>query len=495
MTDIRHIAAASRDYTKFDAVVVGSGPSGAIVARTLAEQGWRVAVLEYGGLVSPGALYRPHQETYSKALTSPFGPADGNPWTACCVGGGMQFYCAITLRYRQADLSVSRYLATDLAIDWPITLEELAPHYAEIEQLLGISGANGCPPYPVGTRTQMLRKAMQELGIQAKHVPLAIRSPGSADGCIGCSACNELVCPTGAKASVLARNILDDAALPGTITVLHGCFVHRIETSTNGQAHALECHVPLTSERIRIPVARVIVCANAIQSAALMLRSKSKHAPQGVGNESGLVGRGLSFKISGYSVGYMDPANVDFDLWTAHRGPHATVFTDDFYEHRDVPCGLGGLIYDANFVMPHKNAGLLRLHYIAGEEPWSHNRVVLDESIDRHGVPYIRFEYKNSDNDHARINFLADRADDILRQLGARQIQREPRMHAKGSSHLHGTVRAGSDPGTSVVDRDGKLHHYTNIHVMDGSVMNFAGNSNPTHTIMANARRMALSLT
>ena len=68
-------------------------------------------------------------------------------------------------------------------------------------------------------------------------------------------------------------------------------------------------------------------------------------------------------------------------------------------------------------------------------------------------------------------------------------------MHAKGSSHLHGTLRAGTNPATSVVDRGGKVHGFANIHVMDGSVMNFAGNSNPTHTIMANARRMALSLT
>jgi len=495
VTDIRHIAAASCDYTRFDAVVVGSGPSGSIAARTLAEKGWRVAVLEYGGVVSPGALYRPHQEAYSKALTSPLGPPDGNPWTACCVGGGMQFYCAITLRYRQADLSASRYLSTDLAIDWPITLEELEPHYEDIERLLGIGGAHGWPHYPISQRGQLLCDAMQELGMQPKRLPLAIRPPETEHGCNRCSACNELVCPTGAKASVLARQVLDDAHLPGTISVLHGCFVHRIETTHGGNAHALECFVPLTAERMRIPVERVIVCANAIQSAALMLRSASKHAPQGIGNEHGLVGRGLSFKISGYSVGQMKQSGADAEAWTAHWGPHATVFTDAFYEHADVPCGLGGLIYDANFVMPHKNAGTLRLHYIAGEEPWSHNRVVLDESVDRHGVPYIRFEYKNSANDRARIDFLADRADDVLRRLGARHIQREPRMHAKGSSHLHGTLRAGTNPATSVVDRGGKVHGFANIHVMDGSVMNFAGNSNPTHTIMANARRMALSLT
>ncbi|WP_375792196.1 GMC oxidoreductase [Paraburkholderia youngii] len=494
VTEIRHIAATSCDYTKFDAVIVGSGPSGSIVARTLAEKGYRVAVLEYGGLVSPGALYGPHQAAYSKALTSSGRPADGNPWTACCVGGGMQFYNAITLRYRQADLSASQYLTTDLEIDWPVALRDLEPHYSEIEHLLEITGANGFPTYPVSPRGVMLSTAMHELGIKPRHIPLAIRPPGTCMGCTLCSACDELVCPTDAKASVLARSILDDSALPGSISVLYGCFVNRIELRNDGQAEALECYVPLSSERIRISVERVIVCANAIQTAALMLRSKSEHAPKGIGNESGLVGRGLSFKISGYSVGYMERPDHGSSVLASHWGPHATVYTDEFYEHCDVPHKFGGLIYEANLPTPEENVGLLRLHYMAGEEPWSHNRVVLDRAIDRYGVPYIRFEYKSSANDRARIGFLADRADDILRHIGALRIKREPLAHSKGSSHLHGTMRAGQDLTTSVVDRLGSVHGFSNIHVMDGSVMNFAGNSNPTHTIMANARRMALSL-
>ncbi len=493
MTDIRHIAAASRDYTAFDAVIVGSGPSGSIVARTLAERGCHVAVLEYGGLVSPGAFHGPHQLAYSRALTSS-GSADGNPWTACCVGGGMQFYDGITFRYRQADLSASQYLTTDMEVDWPITIQDLEPHYSEIEHLLEISGTSGFPSYPASLRGVKLSNAMQELGIKPKNIPLAIRPPGTSNGCNQCSSCDELMCPTDAKASVLTRNVLDDSALSGKISVLYGCFVNRIDTRSDGRADALECYLPLSSELIRIPVERVIVCASAIQSAALMLRSKSGHAPKGIGNGSDLVGRGLSFKISGYSTGYMESDDCGSGVLVPHWGPHATVYTDEFYEHSDVPCGFGGLIYEANFLSPNENAGRVRLHYIAGEEPWSHNRVVLTEAVDRHGIPYIRFHYTNSDNDHARLGFLADRAEDILRRLGTSRIEREPLSHAKGSSHLHGTMPAGPDPRKSVVDNCGRIHGSANIYVMDGSVMNFPGNSNPTHTIMANARRMALSL-
>lgn len=492
MVDIRHIAAARTQYSSFDAVIVGSGPSGSIVARTLAERGWRVAILEYGGLVSPGTMLRPYQAAYSKALTSD-DCADGNPWTACCVGGGMQFYDAIMLRYRPSDLAASQYLTTDMQVDWPITIQDLEPHYREIERLLGICGTDGFSPYPASPRGLMLSQAMQDLGIRSKSVPLAIRPPGTSRGCVECSACDELTCPTDARASVLARDILDDTGLPGSISVLYGCFANRIEVLGDGRANAIECYVPLSSELIRIPVARVIVCANAIQTTALLLRSRSRHSPEGIGNDAGLAGRGLSFKVSGYSVGFMRESTAPC-AFAPHRGPHATVYTDAFYEHDAAPCGFGGIIYESNYSPPNKNVGLIRLHYIAGDEPWSYNRVLLDDTVDADGIPYIRFSYENSENDCARIKFLAERAEDILRRSGAARIERELFLNRKGRAHLHGTLRAGHDARTSVVDSNGKVHGFTNIHVMDGSVMNFPGNSNPTHTIMANARRMAQSL-
>ncbi len=159
-----------------------------------------------------------------------------------------------------------------------------------------------------------------------------------------------------------------------------------------------------------------------------------------------------------------------------------------------MPTRFGGLIYEVASPVPEENIGHLRIHYLAGDEPWSHNRITLEDKEDEFGVPILRFQYRNTANDEARLAYLTARADEILREAGAVTIRHDRPMHRKGASHLHGTARAGVDSARSVVDPLGKVHGYDNVYVMDASVMNFAGNWNPTHTIMANARRMALAL-
>lgn len=492
MPTIAHIASYKGNWD-FDLVIVGSGPSGAMVARTMAENGKRILVLEYGPIVSPGTNHQVHQRPFSKAY-SQNGKLDADPWTACCIGGGMQFYDAITFRYKEVDLAPSKFLSSDMLMDWPISLSELQPHYDKIEKLLKVTGTNCYPQYPISSRAKILSQAMTKLGISSKSTPLAITPPEAHGGCIECSACDERSCPIEAKASVLSRGLLEDEDLHGSITILYGCLVKSINEGKAGSVDSINCFVPFSGEMKKIPVNQLIVCANAIQSAAIFLRSKTNFSPMGIGNNRDLVGRGLMFKISGYSTGYWNEYKSKPALTTPFRGVHSTLYSDEYYTHDEVPSGMGGLIYEANFSDSVDNIGNIRLHYIAGEEPWSKNRIVLDSSADKHGIPYIKFIYENTLMDYARINFLARKSEDILQAAGADYIEREPFGHAKGSSHLHGTMRAGKADCNSVVDVCGKVHGYDNVYVMDGSVMNFAGNSNPTHTIMANARRMAMTL-
>lgn len=490
MAKIQHVVTFKGRFEQFDTVIIGSGPSGSTVANTLAEQGDNVLILELGSVASPGAILTEHQSIFSRSLSGD-GTRDGNPWTACCVGGGMQFYSAITFRYREPDMRASRYLQSDLQMDWPIEINDLEEHYGYIENLLNMSNDRA---YPTSARGRNIANAMSSLGYQPQKIPLAISPPGRKAGCGYCSACDSRSCPQGAKASVMNLSLLDGTYLKGNITVLYGCVVKRILLSNEGHAHALECYIPFCAEHLIIPVHKLICCGNAIQSGSLLLRSKSSLARRGIGNEHDLVGRGLSFKVSGYTVGSNPEWKNDAELGKKHPGAPATIYTDNFFQSSAAPTGLGGLLYEAASPLPENNIGCLRLHYLAGEEPWSYNRIILDDNVDGFGMPLIRFNYRNTHTDIARLDFLAARAEEILREAGASYIQREVPVYQKGSSHLHGTARAGRNPMNSVVDPYGKVHGYDNIYVMDASVMNFAGNWNPTHTIMANARRMAKAI-
>lgn len=238
----------------------------------------------------------------------------------------------------------------------------------------------------------------------------------------------------------------------------------------------------------------VILAANAVQSAALLLRSRNRWHSRGIGNDADLVGRGFSFKVSAYVTGTSAAWRSDPLIGAPYRGPHSTVALLDHYVDPDCPTGLGGVIYDAHYAEPERNAGRLRLHVLAGEHPLRANRVAEAPERNAHGLNRLEFQYRSTAADLDRLDYLTHRATDILREAGAEQVSVEPSHFRLGSSHLHGTTRAGSDADTAVVDADGRVHGIANLHVVDGGYMPYAGGLNPTHTIMANARRIALSL-
>src|SRR5205823_4057134 len=61
---------------------------------------------------------------------------------------------------------------------------------------------------------------------------------------------------------------------------------------------------------------------------------------------------------------------------------------------------------------------------------------------------------------------------------------------AAGVAHQNGTVRFGTDPKTSALDRSCKAHELDNLYVVDGSFFPSSGAVNPALTIMANALRV-----
>ncbi|MFE9423832.1 FAD-dependent oxidoreductase [Kitasatospora sp. NPDC006697] len=492
-----------------DVCVIGSGASGAVAAHELARSGKRVLVLEEGNRLSPGESLETVDRTSGNSFVlTPLNRLvpEGRPWSARALGGGMSIYAGISFRYRAVDFDPRNHVAADsLDPAWPIRYEDLRPYYDEVERLFGVarragadpmepeSGPAPMPAHRPSTPGRLLADAGRALGMRPFPTPLAVNSVPyqGRPGCHRCGPCNEHVCPTGARADAGAL-LRDRPDVPADhLVVATGSRAIRIHLDSGSRAGSVEW-LDLASRTRRLTRATCFVlAANAVQSSALLLRSSQRLAPRGIGNGSDMVGRGLSFKFSGYVSGSVPFRGGGPPPVTA--GPHSTVSFSDHYLDVEAPTGLGGMLYEASPEVRGVRDGRieLRLHFLGADQPMYENVVGLSPRTDAYGTPRIVMEYTTHRLDEMRRAYLARRAANVLHEAGARDLVHEESNFRLGSRHLHGGCRAGTDPDESVVDPWGRVHDMDNVYVADGGFFPYAGGVNPTLTIQANALRIA----
>lgn len=162
-----------------DAVVVGSGFGGSVVAHRLSEQGTRVVVMERGRAYPPGGFARTPSE-FGRSLWDPSEGLYGlfNAWTlrgleslvSSGLGGGSLIYANVLLRkdehwfVRESPLPGGGYES------WPLTREDLEPHYQRVEDMIGTATY----PYTDTPKTEALEGAARALGLSVDRPPLAV---------------------------------------------------------------------------------------------------------------------------------------------------------------------------------------------------------------------------------------------------------------------------------------------------------------------------------
>lgn len=492
---------------RYDACVVGSGASGAIVAARLARAGWDVVLIEQGRHTAPGTSLRdliPGFETARARTPDGEWVEHGYPWTACTVGGGTRFYAGISLRMRPVDFDAGDHVVPEaLPPAWPFQYEQLRADYQEVERWVGVSASPGdpslpdtgrgaLPPQPPSPAGRLLSEAARRRGLHPFPVPLAINSVPFAGepACRDLTACTDHVCPIGAKGDVF-RRILAPALAGGNLTLRSGWKAVRLRESAPGQVAAVDCLRPSSHDHATIRAARFVVAANAVQTAALLLRSRGRHSPRGFGNHRDLVGRGLCFKVGQNVRGTLPYPNGE----RRSTGRYSTVAITDYYLLDECPTGLGGLLLETNDPDQPDRSRTLRLECLLADQPLWTNQVRLDWSArDRLGLPRVVMDYRPHPVDLRRLDLLRRRAAGLLRAAGAGQIRAEPLDFTLGSAHLHGTCRMGSDPRSAVCGPDGRVLTADNVYVADGSLMPYPGAVNPTLTIQAMANRVARAI-
>ena len=131
------------------------------------------------------------------------------------------------------------------------------------------------------------------------------------------------------------------------------------------------------------------------------------------------------------------------------------------------------------------------LSAICEDLPELHNTVTLDpDLVDSDGIPAPKINYTLSDNTRKMLQHGVERASEVLRAAGARDIIAQAPLPNAGW-HLLGTARMGTDPDRSVVNEWGRSHDVKNLFIVDGSVFVTAAAVNPTPTIQALALYIA----
>lgn len=525
-----------------NAVVVGAGAGGGIVAKELATAGLSVVLLERGKWYTSfdsrkddlrnqrttvlGNAFGPDDERNPRVFVDEQGrehimkPSDGGyNNNAACVGGGTVSYGAMAWRYMEKDFRLrSTYgaVAGSTLDDWPISYEVLEPYYEKAEWEIGVSGdvSNNVfgaprkrplpmPPLSPNREYEILKPAAQRLGLHPFDIPM-LRNSVPYNGraaCMRCRWCVGFACEVDAKNGT-QNTVIPKALATGNCELRRECIVKEILTNPQGRVTGVAYFD--ADNRLREQSADlVVVSGGANESARLLLNSKSRLFPKGLGNRYDWVGRNLQGHAYAGAFGLFDLDTYD-DL-----GPGASIAICD-YNHGNQGLIGGGMLANEFIRLPYQLAerrgpGVPRWgaahkefmrrafrHSIAvmgpvQEMPVFDARVEVDPVVkDYWGIPVARLSGSRHSNDIVVGKFLALKAEEWLKEAGAVETWTfPPGGGLSGGQHQAGTCRMGNDPQTSVVDKTCRVHDVDNLFVVDAGVHVTNGGFNPVLTIMA----------
>jgi choline dehydrogenase-like flavoprotein len=533
-----------------NAVIVGAGAGGGVAAKELSTAGLSVVLLERGEWYSAadcrkddlfnqrtqvlGARFGPDEERNPRVLVegtreTVVTPSDGGySNNAACVGGGTFSYGAMAWRYHEKDFRMrSTYgsLEGSTLDDWPISYADLEPYYEKAEWELGVSGDVSGDPFkaprrkplpmpPLGPNReyQILHPAAKRLGLHPFDIPMLRNTvPYNGRGsCMRCRWCVGFACEVNARTGT-HNTVIPIALATGNCELRTGCMTKQILLDDRGRATGVAYFD--SREQLQIQTADlVIVCGGAIESARLLLNTRHKLFPDGLGNRSGWVGRNLQSHSYAGATGLFDYDTYD-DL-----GPGASIAISD-YNHNNPGLKGGAMLANEFIRLPYQfmnqvppwipewgpehkefvRTAFNRTIVVMGpvqEMPLADARVQLDPKVRDHwGIPVARLSGTRHPHTIEIGRFIAGKAEDWLKEAGAAQTwKRAPGKSLSGGQHQAGTCRMGDDPGTSVVNRNCQLHDVENVYVIDASVHVTNGGFNPALTILANAYRTSAIL-
>lgn len=464
---------------------------------------------------------------YSKTLLvderqNPISGTDYAWVRARVVGGKTTIWGRLALRLSDYDFKAAS--RDGFGMDWPISYSDISPYYDRVDRYLGISGhPENLPQMPDGQYQRPLKLTASELHMRntlkgMNRILTPYRAGVTTDGlkhnkyrsrCYGRGACDRHTggcdihaafdSPTG-----LIRPAMDT----GNLTLRPNSTVYEVTVDkTTGKADGVNFLDSDTKKSYKAKAKVVVLAASTLESARLMLLSKSEQYPNGIGNSSGHVGHNFCEHLMGPSVSGFSkdlvgkPRTLDDGRPGGFYIPRFRNIEEqrrDFIRGYGFEGGSGTTMVPASAWAPgfgeeykkyvRDYAGAMFSMGGFGEVlPRYENYVEIDPNLkDAWGVPVLKFNYKFGDNEKKMALDMYNTGREMFEAAGFEITSATKDLECEGwSIHELGTSRMGNDPKTSVLNQYQQSHDVKNLFVVDGSSHVCASAQNPTWTIMA----------
>ena len=552
------IKESSKEY---DVIIVGSGAGGGMATKILSEAGLDIAVVEAGPHFDPAD---PEQRTQLKwpwesprrgaGTVRPFGDFDsayggwdieGEPYTtkgetkfnwfrSRMLGGRTNHWGRISLRFGPDDFK--KKSIDGKGDNWPIGYEDVKPYYDKVDKLIGVYGSKeNIPNEPDGFFLPAPKPRLHEMyyikSARKANIPvipsrlsmLTKRINNERGVCFYCSQCSR-GCSVYADFSAGTCLIFPAQKSGGKIDLFVNAMVREVTTNDEGKATGVSYISKDDRKEYKLKGKIVVLAASACSSARILLNSKSKQHPSGLGNSSGVDGKYLHAS-TGASRSAFIPSLMDRKTYNEDGTGGMHVYTPwwldnkklDFARgyHLEIWGGLGMPSYGFGFGVTEFNKFFggtvggygpklreeVKKYYgsvvgisgrgecIARED----NYCEIDPNVvDEFGIPVLRFNYTWSDDERLQAKHMHETFEELLGGMGGTLLgdkpgkDREYGLNAPGEIiHEVGTTRMGDDPKTSVVNKYEQLHDAKNVFIVDGGPFVSQADKNPTWTILA----------
>lgn len=463
-------------------------------------------------------------------------------WNGNCVGGSSNFMSGYFHRMKPNDfrlLSTYGEIENANIVDWPISYKELEPYYTKVEEIVGVSGKvikhkfqeerstedYPYPPLQENIISKWLDKSAQRLDYNLVPIPRAILSKPKEkrNACVYSNYCGSYGCSSDAKGSSRAA-LLNQAIETGNCKILPNSKVQFLKTNGNGKiTEARYYDKDQTKKTVKAKI--FVVAAQAIETSRLLLMSKNEEFPNGLSNNNGQVGKNLIFSAGGtgsgqfYFNGLSDEkveelkkpgvfVNRSIHRWyeivsNEFEGKVKGGTVDFLFEHANATSKSirqkwdenGNLLFGTALKEKLKThftkQRRLKFEVFADWLPTDDCFVSLDPEIkDKWGDPVARIRLGYHEHDIKIGEYLATRAEELLQEMGAKNIN----SHISGGAPPNlvvGGCRFGDDPKKSVLNKNCQSHEVENLFITDGSFIPTGGSVTYTWTIYANSFRVA----